>query len=88
MYTKLNRNARKNFVGHKTTNGTEMYFSTPFNKSSASHLTIKTEDGQRIDLKGHTVNSLMKVLDTGVKLRTQSRRRIRSQKTVNRRKSS
>jgi hypothetical protein len=74
MYTRLNKNARKNFVGHKTTNGVGMYFSTPFNKSSATHLTIKTEDGQRIDLKGHSVNALMNVLNTGVKLRKQSRK--------------
>lgn len=74
MYTRLNSKARKHFVGHQTSTGVGMYFSTPFNKSTATHLTLKTSEGQRIDLKGHDVNALRKVLDTGVTLRNRSRK--------------
>lgn len=76
MYTRLNSNARKHFVGHQTNSGVEMYFSTPFNKSSATHLTLRTSSGERIDLKGHDVNSLMKVLNTGTTLRKKTKNRI------------
>lgn len=64
MYTRINKKARKNFVGHRT-NRMEMYYSTPINKSTKSQLTIKDENGNRVDLNGREVQSLMRVLQKG-----------------------
>ena len=71
MYTRINKNARKNFVGHKCKN-VSMYYSTPINKSTRSQLTLKDSNGNRIDLTGREVLSLMKVLELGNELKDKS----------------
>lgn len=71
MYTRINKRARKNFVGHRTPN-VSMYYSTPINKSTKSQLTLKDSHGNRIDLNGKEVNSLLRVLERGNQLKEDS----------------
>ena len=68
MFTKVNRKARKNFVGHQS-RGVNMYLATPINKATRSQLTLINSVGERIDLDGVQIKELKRVLQTGYALK-------------------